>query len=227
MTRPCNTTDPAEVLPSILALVELSFKFSRTIRITYHEDRVTRESDTDHTVMLALVACAFAERCAPWLDLGLVSRFADIHDLIEAECGDTNTLAMGEAGKVDKARREAKALEVIRERFAALPYIATTIDRYESLADPEARFVKVLDKALPRLTHALNGGVALREQDIDLATVSDINWKQEIEIGTTYGADQSEAMQLLVAAHRELAARFEAKPATAAPLPCSPSPAAP
>ncbi len=201
----------ASVVPpvdSIVDLARLALQFGRTNRITYHEDGKTFESDTDHTVMLGLVACAFAERInlirSPALNLGLVSQFTIVHDLVEAICGDTNTLQISSDARQSKDLREHAALEQIRERFVRLPWIAATIDRYEKLDTPEARFVKVLDKVLPKLTHFLNGGVALREHGVDLTLIATVNGSQREAIVRTYGADQPEALALLLAVHEEL-----------------------
>lgn len=207
-------------IDAVVDLAVLALQFGRVDRVTYHEDGTTPESDTDHTVMLGLVACAVAERVNdrrmrtsyPLLRLGLVAQFALVHDLVEALCGDTNTLRISDASRADKAQREHAALEELHRRFAALPWIAATIDRYETLVDPEARFVKVLDKVLPKLTHALNGGAALREHGVDLAGLGQVNGSQREKIGRSYGADQPEAMALLYAAHEELVKRLTTRP---------------
>jgi putative hydrolase of HD superfamily len=197
------------VVPALFDLAALSLQFGRTNRVTYHEDGVTPESDTDHTVMLGLCACAFAKRFAPRLDLGLVAQFAFVHDLAEALCGDTNTLRIDRAGREEKERREEVARQEIRERFSRdLPWVCETLDRYERLEDPEARFVKVLDKVLPKITHALNKGAALREHGVDLSGLAKVNGSQREAITRTYGADQREAVALLFAAHEELVRRL-------------------
>lgn len=209
----------AAIVPSIIQLARLALQFGRTDRITFHEDGRTPESDTDHTVMLGLVACAFAanvnkqrpiaqDQPLP-LDLGLVAQFALVHDLAEALCGDTNTLNISEAGRHDKEVREAAARAEIARRFSAsLPWVPAMLERYERLEDPEARFIKVLDKVLPKITHLLNGGATLQEHGVDLEKLTTVNGSQREKIGQTYGADQPEAMGLLLAAHEELIERL-------------------
>ena len=205
--------NPAAAIPALFDLAALSLHFGRTNRVTYHEDGTTPESDTDHTVMLGLTACAFAAQFVPRLDLGLVAQFSIVHDLAEALCGDTNTLRIDQAGRDEKERREHAAREEIRRRFsAALPWVPDTLDRYERLADPEARFIKVLDKVLPKITHALNGGAALREHGVDLAGLAAVNGSQRETIARTYGADQQEAVALLFSVHEELVRRLTEQP---------------
>lgn len=207
-----RTPAPTVLVPTIPALFDLAalaLQFGRTNRITYHEDGVTPESDTDHTVMLGLCACAFAEQFAPHLDRGLIAQFAIVHDLAEALCGDTNTLRIDQAGRDEKEQREQTARQEIRRRFSVLlPWVCETLDRYERLEDPEARFIKVLDKVLPKITHALNGGAALREHGIDLAKLAEVNGSQREAIARSYGADQEAAVALLFAVHEELVRRL-------------------
>ena len=78
-----------ETADAVIALGRLALRFGRVDRITYHDDGVTAESDTDHTVMLGLIACAFAAAHLPDLDVGLIAEFAPVHDLVEVYAGDT------------------------------------------------------------------------------------------------------------------------------------------
>jgi putative hydrolase of HD superfamily len=154
---------PAALLATddLLRLASLVLRFGRVERTTFHEDGRTRETDTQHTVMLGLLACAFAERHAPGLDRGLVAQFALVHDLVEAYAGDTPMFALvTEADHQAKATREAAALSQIASSFdAAVPWLAATIRSYEALDTPEARLVKAMDKLLPKLTYLHNGGI--------------------------------------------------------------------
>ena len=185
----------------IISLGRLCLQLGRVNRATYHEDGKRPETDTDHTVMLGIVACSVAQVVAPHLDLGLVSQFAQVHDFVEVYAGDTVTLG-GHAAE-DKAARERAALERIRADFGALPWLPQMIERYESLADPEARFVKVLDKVMPGITHLLNGGVTIRELGLQ-RRLAEVLAAQRETIARTYGADQPEALELLREIHAML-----------------------
>lgn len=150
---------------AVVDLGRLALAFGRVDRITYHEDGVTPESDTDHTVMLGLVACAFAARHLPGLDLGRIAQYALAHDLVEVYAGDTPTLRISAAQRLGKHEREMAALERIEREFGdRLPWVAETIRSYEARQNPEARYVKALDKLLPKITHLSNGGVTLQQQ---------------------------------------------------------------
>lgn len=198
MDRPDLTP---EALQAVIDLGKLALAFGRVDRITKHPDGMTPESDTDHTVMLGLVACAFAERFAPMLDRGRIAEFALVHDLVEVYAGDTATARiMTDGDHAEKASREADALVRIRREFDdELPWLADTIEAYESLASPEARFVKTVDKALPKITNLLNGGITFKGQEHDAATGKEFLMHQREKLSGTYGKDQVEAMALLEA----------------------------
>lgn len=189
----------------VIELAQLCLRFARVNRVTYHEDGKRLETDADHTVMLGIVACAFAERFAPHLDLGLVAQFALVHDLVEAYAGDTNTLRISAERARAKKEIEAAALARIVEQFGvALPWVTATIEQYDRLDTPEARFIKTLDKVLPKITHALNHGAALREHGVQPGDIDAINGAQYAKIVASYGADQPEAMALYQGVHEYL-----------------------
>lgn len=191
----------AEAVQAIIDLGKLSLAFGRVNRITCHPDGVTPESDTDHTVMLGIVACAFAERFAPELDRGRIAEFALVHDFVEVYAGDTPTARIqSDADQTNKEEREAEALSRIRAEFdAELPWIGETITAYEQRDTPEARFVKVVDKALPKITNILNGGVTFKAAGHCKESGTSFLIHQREKLSATYGKDQSQAMALLTA----------------------------
>lgn len=135
-------------------LAAFLLQFSRVERATAHPDGMRPETDSDHTVMLAVIAC---DLCPESLDRGLVAQFAVVHDLVEAYAGDTQTLKIDDAARANKDAREVAALFRIREEFGVYNWLVQTIQRYEAQSTSEARYVKLLDKVLPKLTHLLNG----------------------------------------------------------------------
>jgi 5'-deoxynucleotidase YfbR-like HD superfamily hydrolase len=178
-----------EPAASVVDLGRLALLFGRTNRVTYHEDGLTPESDTDHTVMLGLVACSFAAMYEPDLDLGLIAQFAFVHDLVEAYAGDTNTLhILGDNAKADKAAREHAAfLRIEREFTEAFPWLPHTIAAYERRDTREARFVKAIDKFLPKVTHILNGLTTVRESGMTLDELALRYTYQAVEIAEYAG----------------------------------------
>jgi putative hydrolase of HD superfamily len=143
----------------LLDIGKLILAFARVNRATYFEDGVRPESDTDHTVMLSICACALAERLYPDLDLGKVAQFAIVHDVVEAYAGDTDSFGIQEEAKAAKDKREHESMLKIQAQFnTVFPWIGSTIEDYESLSTKEARFVKTVDKAMSKITHILNNG---------------------------------------------------------------------
>jgi 5'-deoxynucleotidase YfbR-like HD superfamily hydrolase len=149
------TTD--SVLSRALTLARISLAFGRVERATRHEDGVRVETDTDHTVMLGLVACELAPRA---LDRAKVAAFALVHDLVEVYAGDTQTLTITPEGMAAKREREDAARVRLTGELGAGSWLASLLATYEEQRKPEARFVRLVDKVLPKLTHAFNGCVA-------------------------------------------------------------------
>ncbi len=154
-----------EFVEKSLELAKMLLAFGRVERVCYHPDGKTPETDAEHTVMLGVMACAFAKEYEPQLDLGKVAQFALVHDLVEVYAGDTMTFKpLTAEEKKEKVLREKEALVRIKGEFdSTFPWISETIERYETLEEPEARFVKFLDKILPKLTHISNKGAKVRE----------------------------------------------------------------
>jgi len=189
--------DAETTAAALVDLGRMSLAFGLVDRITFHQDGRTPESDTDHTVMLGLVACGVAARHFPDLDVGLVAQYALVHDLVEVYAGDTPTLRMPSAdAKAAKAQREQAAYERILKEFAdRLSWVPILIASYESRLTPESRFVKALDKLLPKITHLLNGAVTIRNEGVSVAELTE---RYELQIGEmrTYAADFPELFEL-------------------------------
>lgn len=154
---------------SVVSLGQLILQFARTNRYTFHEDGVTPESDTDHTVMLAILACACAEKFAPRLDRGRIAQYALVHDLVEVYAKDTPTLRpMNDEQKDGKKNREKEAFEKIEKEFGnVFPWITSTIREYDSKATSEARFLKIFDSLVCRVTSILNKATTEKNMGVD------------------------------------------------------------
>ncbi len=178
---------------------ELILKFAKVNRVTFHEDGETPESDTDHTVMLSVCACALAERLyKDTLDIGLVAQFAVVHDLVEAHVGDTDSFGISQEGRDAKEARENQARTLIKNKFDAVyPWIGTMIEQYDSLDTKEARFVKTVDKVMPKITHILNSGAYFKKRGM----TEDEMWRNYTTVVVTaeekYGAEFKELTDLM------------------------------
>lgn len=182
----------------LIDIGRLVFAFAKVKRVTLHEDGVTQESDTDHTVMLSVCACALAQRLYPHLDLGKVAQFAIVHDLVEAYAGDTDTFNINDEGKIEKEKRENLALERIHSEFDTVyPWIPETIEQYESLDTDEAQFVKVVDKLMTKLTHRMNSGAHLKKTGKTKEETMMHYGNQTRALGDKYGEKFPEVIDLL------------------------------
>lgn len=183
----------------LVDLGRLIFQFARVNRVTYHEDGVTPESDTDHTVMLSVCACALGEKLyKDTLDLGLVAQFAIVHDLVEAYANDTDTFGITENDRKAKDEREKGALKRITEEFTGVyPWIPQTIQTYERLDTKEARFVKTVDKLMHKITHILNKGAYFKVCDMDRETMWNNYQTLVRDYEHKYGAEFPEILALM------------------------------
>lgn len=153
---------------NIIQLASTVLDFGKVNRQTFHQDGLQPESDTDHTVMLGIIAGSLAKKLYDDLDIGLVVQFALVHDLVEVYAGDTPTLMdVGEDFFKEKTNREQKALERLKSEFGEnFSWIHTMIEKYEKLDTKEARFIKTLDKILPKLTVILNNAKGINDNKL-------------------------------------------------------------
>lgn len=177
-------------------IANLALDFGQVERATYHQDGVAHESDTTHTVMLGLIAVEvaagenarqFRQRAVGGFDTGKVAAFALIHDLVEARTpgGDTNSFAITPEAARAKEERELEGLKRLREEFAGT-YMLYLIEQYEVQTEPEARLVRYLDKVMPKLTHALNGGVAIKAMGVTFDTFRTEHQRQGAKLAAQY-----------------------------------------
>lgn len=137
-------------------LCDLALKFSEVNRTGVQLHTGESESDTDHTVMLGWVACSFAAKYYPGLDLGLVAQFALVHDAPEVYAGDVLSLGMDNETAIKKQQDEAKAIERIDSELTDYKWLPEVLKKYEAQILQEARFVRAIDKVLPKIVAWIN-----------------------------------------------------------------------
>ncbi len=84
------------------------------------------------------------------------------------------------------------------------PWIPETIERYESLDTKEARFIKILDKSMTKITNILNKGEALRKLAVSREEIIQHFGLQTKEFKSKY----SEEFPELIAITEELMERM-------------------
>ncbi len=178
---------------------KLILQFAKVNRVTLHEDGKRLESDTDHTVMLAVSSLALGSKLyKDRLDLGVVAQFAIIHDLVEVYAMDTDSFGLSVDGRKAKEEREHTAFLRIQEEFKdTYPWLPEMIEKYEALDTIEARFVKTLDKAMSKITHILNNGQYFKNRKLP----EDEMWRDYTMVVRTaeskYGAEFPEIISIM------------------------------
>lgn len=158
----------------LLVLGELTVKFADIHRIILYPDG-HYENDTEHSFHLALSATEIAANYHPELDVGLVSQFSIVHDLPEVYAGDVPSFERTEEARLKKEKTEDAALEKLFKELP--PHTANLLKRYEEQKEPEARFVRLIDKILPAVIHAV--AVGANKEDFfnrfNIKTIKDVN----------------------------------------------------
>jgi 5'-deoxynucleotidase YfbR-like HD superfamily hydrolase len=152
--------DVQQAHDQLITLGEITVKFADVHRITLYPDG-HYENDPEHSFHLALSAVEIAANYHPELDLGLISQFSIVHDLAEVYAGDVPSFERTEDARVKKEEAEQKALERLYKELP--PHTASLLERYEEQTEPEARFVRLIDKILPPVIHAV--AVAANKDD--------------------------------------------------------------
>jgi putative hydrolase of HD superfamily len=127
----------------------------RQMRVRF-EDRL--ENDAEHSYQLAMTAFYIIDTNKLDLDLGLVLKYALIHDLVEVYAGDTNTFTKDQSLVDNKQDRELDARKKIAEEFSEFEMLISLIEKYESKEDQESNFIYALDKIITILTNYLDEG---------------------------------------------------------------------
>ena len=189
MATPDTDMAVRELADAVTDLGRTALAFSAINRTAvYWPDGATPESDTDHTVMLGWVACSLAARFFPTLHVGLVAQFALVHDAPEVYAGDTPTLRIDGAGRAAKADREAAATARLHSEFSGrLPWLPTLLAAYEEQQLPEARFVRGVDKVLPKVVHILDGCAGLIDHGMSSAELTAVFDQQEADMARYVG----------------------------------------
>lgn len=160
--QPLGEVAIVELTKAVIELGGLAMDFSRIERTCVTHVDGTPESDADHTVMLAWLAPALADLINERVGyskypLGMVAQFAAVHDAAEVYAGDTPTHKITAEEYAAKDLREAEATARLHNQFRGrLPWFAHMLVEYEKQTHPAARFVRSVDKIMPKVVHCLN-----------------------------------------------------------------------
>lgn len=152
---------------TILTLADCAIRFADVERVPrYHAE--TRENDAEHSFMLSLIAPKIVVQYFPALDPGLVAQFANVHDLVELQTDDVATFCLSNEALAQKEANEHAALESLAATLP--PHTRQLLLRYERQIEQEARFVRLLDKALPVAVNILRVGKQVMREDYGIET---------------------------------------------------------
>lgn len=161
----------------MLVLGALSVAFAEVERAPRYPNG-DRETDVEHSFHLAVSAVELAADFYPELDIGLVSQFSLVHDLPEVYAGDVWTYDISDEDRAKKEKTEAKATERLMKQLP--PHMAQLLKRYEEQVEPEARFVRFVDKLLPAIINIMAGDANTFKDDYNLASIDDLLKRREI-----------------------------------------------
>ena len=139
----------------LLKLGDMSVRMA-AIERAVHYPPGRPENDAEHSFHLALSAVEMAAEYYPELDVGLVAQFSIVHDLAEIHTGDVPTFGISPEKRA--AKEAAEKLSVKRLLKELPPHTAQLLKRYEDQTEPEAKFVRFIDKLLPAVIHAIATG---------------------------------------------------------------------
>jgi len=155
-----------------LELGGIAMRFARIERVPRYDEK-TRESDAEHSFMLALVANELAYSLYPTeLDRGLIMEYAIVHDLIELKTGDVATFQLDSDSLLQKEATEHAALESLLAELP--PRTRTMLYDYEQQSDKESRFVRAVDKLLPVIVDILGAGRKIMNEDYNVHTPAEL-----------------------------------------------------
>ena len=140
---------------TIKALAKTAMEFSRIERKPRYADGEL-ENNAEHSFMLSLVAPEIAVLLDLGLDVNLIARYGTVHDLLELETGDIPTFDISKAGLEAKKAAEHRALPILVKKLP--PDTGRVLVEYESQQNPEARFVRYIDKLLPIAVDIIGAG---------------------------------------------------------------------
>lgn len=146
----------------LFVLADVATRFARVARAPRYPDG-QRETDVEHSFHLALSATELAAQYYPELDVGLVAQFSIIHDLPEVSTGDVWTFDISDEDRAKKELAEKHATEQLLQTLP--PHTADLLRRYEKQVEPEARFVRFVDKILPAIINSVAGEANTFKQD--------------------------------------------------------------
>lgn len=138
----------------------------------------SRESDVEHSFMLALAGIQISKEYYPGFDSGLIAGLGLVHDFPELKTGDMPTFDVTEEELAQKHAREGNELPGLMEELPS--HLADLLMMYEEQQQPEAIFIKHLDKLLPYAVDIQGAGIKVMNEDFGVFTSKQLFEKNEV-----------------------------------------------
>jgi len=202
---PENTVNPETIATIAIELGTVAMEFADIKRVPRYANG-ERENDAEHSFMLALIGPELATALRLDLDIGLVSQYSNVHDLIELRTGDIATFSISTDALLEKEHNEHSALKQLAAELP--PHTANLLVAYESQKDAESKFVKGVDKLLPVVVDIIGLGAKVMEEDYNVSTIEalmDCHKELHTRIKQKYGTEYPD----IALAHRILCELFE------------------
>lgn len=176
-----------DTVESAVALARLVMALGEVPRITLHADKVTPETVSTHTTMLAVVSCSLAYRMG--LDTGRIAELCLVHDLAEAILKkDTPTLRISKEDRAAKEAREEAAVVTLYQTFRlSSPWLCARLREYEEHTSLEACVVDIVDKVTPKLSQHINEGASVLQQGVSSDELRVLHDEQYAKFEQRYG----------------------------------------
>lgn len=166
-----SNADAKQAHDYLLALGELTVRFAKVERAPRYPSG-NRENDLEHSYHLAISAVELAADYYPELDAGLVAQFSLVHDLPESYSGDVWTFQITEEDRIKKEAAEKQATQQLLRELP--PHTAQLLKRYEQQVEPEARFVRFVDKLTPAIINIMAGDAITFVEDHGITTIEEL-----------------------------------------------------
>lgn len=167
-------SDARQVAGIVLDLSQVTIDMSCINRKPRYFDH-REENNAEHSFMLGLVSMEVGNRFFPGLDVGLMTQFSLVHDLVELETGDVATFDVSQKILEEKQEAEHRALKRLQNTLPR--YTADMLTWYEEQEQPEARLVRHLDKQLPYAVNINGAGITLMKEGYNVHSVKALDAK--------------------------------------------------
>ena len=163
-----NAHDQTKRMLDLQSLLNNFYVIERQIFLPADTER--KETDTEHSYHLAMHAW-YMSTLYPSLNQSKLIRYALAHDLVEIYAGDVMALGRTDAQQHEKEQKEQAALERLTTEWPDFTDMTTMIEDYEKQTDPEAVFVKALDKIMPVILNIQTNGNLWKQLGIRRADI--------------------------------------------------------